>query len=315
MCEEDPERFICVLIDEVESIAGSREAVMRRSESQDTLRATNSLLTGLDRTRTYSNLVFLCTSNMLESLDSAFVDRCGLKRSVDPPSMASQYEILRSRTQKLIAQGVINSLEVLPTYTEADCEANAGVENAGCKLLALVKLIRSGNAHAQAGKEISGRSLTQLPEQAIMNYLREEECDLDRALIYFERFIKSEQRQGKTQRDENSDTDDEEIGEFDGVELRGRKRKLRITLEEDSTIEKLEAVLAELRQRNVDELRQTKVEMQCQPIEEELRQISEEVIREVDKYNIARVREALIEQSKEDEVNEVKKEEKEQLGG
>src|SRR5882757_3433141 len=126
MCQEDPERFICVLIDEVESIASSRQAVMTRSESQDSLRATNALLTGLDRTRSYPNLIFLCTSNMLESLDSAFLDRCGLKRSVDPPSFASQYEILRSRTQKLIARGVIRSLEVLPSYIDADLDSDAG---------------------------------------------------------------------------------------------------------------------------------------------------------------------------------------------
>jgi pachytene checkpoint protein 2 len=248
MCQEDPERFICVLIDEVESIASSRQAVMMRSESQDSLRATNALLTGLDRTRSYPNLIFLCTSNMLESLDSAFVDRCGLKRSVDPPSFASQYEILRSRTQKLIARGVIRSLEVLPSYIDADLDSDAGKANAGSKLLALVKLIRSGNTHAQSGTEISARSLTQLPEQAILRYLREEECDLDLALDFFERFVLSEQSQSKRYEDKNANPEND-AEEFEGIELRGRKRNLKIVLEEDSTIDKLEEVLAELRRR------------------------------------------------------------------
>ena len=248
MCQEDPERFICVLIDEVESIASSRQAVMMRSESQDSLRATNALLTGLDRTRSYPNLIFLCTSNMLESLDSAFVDRCGLKRSVDPPSFASQYEILRSRTQKLIARGVIRSLEVLPSYIDADLDSDAGKANAGSKLLALVKLIRSGNTHSQSGTEISARSLTQLPEQAILRYLREEECDLDLALEFFERFALSEQSQNKRYEDKDANPEDD-AEEFEGIELRGRKRNLKIVLEEDSTIDKLEEVLAELRRR------------------------------------------------------------------
>jgi pachytene checkpoint protein 2 len=248
MCQEDPERFICVLIDEVESIASSRQAVMMRSESQDSLRATNALLTGLDRTRSYPNLIFLCTSNMLESLDSAFVDRCGLKRSVDPPSFASQYEILRSRTQKLIARGVIRSLEVLPSYIDADLDSDAGKANAGSKLLTLVKLIRSGNTHAQSGTEISARSLTQLPEQAILRYLREEECDLDLALDFFERFVLSEQSQSKRYEDKNANPEND-AEEFEGIELRGRKRNLKIVLEEDSTIDKLEEVLAELRRR------------------------------------------------------------------
>ncbi len=304
MCEEDPERFICVLIDEVESIAGSREAVMKRSESQDSLRATNSLLTGLDRTRTYSNLIFLCTSNMLESLDSAFVDRCGLKRSVDPPSMESQYEILRSRTQKLIVRGVINSLEVLPSYGEAEIILDA--EDPGCKLLALVELIRSGNAHAQSGTEISGRSLTQLPEQAIMRYLREEECDLDRALAFFKQFILSEQSQGMRYEKKDSDAEDENEEDHDGVELRGRKRKLKIILEEDSTIEKLEGVLALLRQRDMEEIRQAKEEMICQVNEGEIHQVKKDDIPKFMEASFYQVEETQIYQFKKNDIPKVK---------
>jgi SpoVK/Ycf46/Vps4 family AAA+-type ATPase len=248
MCQEAPEKFICVLIDEVESIAGSRQAVMKRSESQDTLRATNALLTGLDRTRNYPNLIYLCTSNMLESLDAAFVDRCGFRRSIKPPSLESQYEILRSRTQKLIDRGVIQSLEVLPNYKDADVQSEVSADHPGSKLLAIVKLIRSGNAHAVSGTEISGRSLTQLPEQAVLRYLRDQECDLELALGFMERFVLSEQRQDK--RDEDKSTESEEDDDFDGVELRGRKRNLKIILEEDCTIEKLEEVLDELRRRD-----------------------------------------------------------------
>jgi len=69
LCKGDKEQFVCVLIDEVESIAGSRESSMH-GEAQDSLRATNSLLTGLDRAGKHSNLIFLCTTNMLVSLDS-----------------------------------------------------------------------------------------------------------------------------------------------------------------------------------------------------------------------------------------------------
>lgn len=73
MCEEDPELFICVLIDEVESIAGSRESSMH-GEAQDSLRATNALLTGLDRAKKYPNIILLCTSNMLDCLDAVCAD-------------------------------------------------------------------------------------------------------------------------------------------------------------------------------------------------------------------------------------------------
>lgn len=108
MCEEDPKQFICVLLDEVESIANSRESSMH-GEAQDSLRATNALLTGLDRAKKHANIVILCTSNMLGCLDTAFLDRCGLKRAVDVPSISMQYEILRGSILRLISDGVITS--------------------------------------------------------------------------------------------------------------------------------------------------------------------------------------------------------------
>jgi pyruvate/oxaloacetate carboxyltransferase len=137
---------------------------------------------------------------------------------------------------------------VLPSYIDADLDSDAGKANAGSKLLALVKLIRSGNTHSQSGTEISARSLTQLPEQAILRYLREQECDLDLALEFFERFVLSEQNQSKRYEDKDANPEDD-AEEFEGIELRGRKRNLKIVLEEDSTIDKLEEVLAELRRR------------------------------------------------------------------
>jgi hypothetical protein len=137
---------------------------------------------------------------------------------------------------------------VLPSFEEADYESNVSAEQAGSKLLAIVKLIRSGNAYANSSTEISGRSLTQLPEQAILTYLREEECDLDLALKFIEQFVLSEKSQGNRDA-QGTDAEDEAFEDFEGVELRGRKRNLKIILEEDCTIEKLEGVLAEFGRR------------------------------------------------------------------
>ncbi|TVY75730.1 Pachytene checkpoint protein 2-like protein [Lachnellula suecica] len=189
MCQEDPEQFVCVLIDEVESIAFSREQGAHHGESQDSLRATNSLLTGLDRAKSCTNVIFLCTSNMLDSLDSAFLDRCGLRIAVDPPSKHSQYAILRGRIQKLIDQGYIKSERRFPSYDEASIEWKAGVGKAskhGATLLAILELFKSG-------KEVtSGRSLTQLPELAILRYLRWEDCTLAVALSFMHRLVMSQ---------------------------------------------------------------------------------------------------------------------------
>ncbi|KAH9215328.1 P-loop containing nucleoside triphosphate hydrolase protein, partial [Leptodontidium sp. 2 PMI_412] len=107
MCEDNPEGFVCVLIDEVESIACSREYSTKEGESHDSLRATNALLNGLDRTARYSNVVFLFTSNMCDALEPAFLDRCGLMEFVGPPNMAAQYEILRNSLEKLIGCQVV----------------------------------------------------------------------------------------------------------------------------------------------------------------------------------------------------------------
>ncbi|TVY51448.1 Pachytene checkpoint protein 2-like [Lachnellula cervina] len=197
MCQDDPERFICVLIDEVESIAFSREHSTYNGEAQDSLRATNALLTGLDRAKGLANVIFLCTSNMVSSLDTAFLDRCGLRIAVNPPSNASQYTILRGRIQKLVDQGHITSEKSLPLYYEADIGYRADGDGPGAKigakLLAILELINSGNARLIGG--ISGRSLTQLPELAILRYLRGEDCDIDRALAFIKRFVLSQESQ------------------------------------------------------------------------------------------------------------------------
>lgn len=195
MCKDDPERFICVLIDEVESIANSRESGAWLGETQETLRATNALLTGLDRVKYNSNIILLCTSNMFDSLDAAFLDRCGLKLAVNPPSTASQYTILRGCIQKLIRRGIILSKEVLPSYRDAKVDLELSKDLPSSKLLILVEQIGSINTHLSPLGSISGRSLSQLPEQALLRYMREEECDLDKSFRLIEQFIHAQAKE------------------------------------------------------------------------------------------------------------------------
>ena len=74
---------------------------------------------------------------------------------------------------------------------------------------------------------------------------------MDLALSFFERFVISEQKQGTEDDGETirNSMDDTVCENFEGVELRGKKRNLKIVLEEDCTIHELEEVLAELRRR------------------------------------------------------------------
>ncbi|KAJ5032322.1 uncharacterized protein L3040_008929 [Drepanopeziza brunnea f. sp. 'multigermtubi'] len=203
MCQEGPENFICVLIDEVESIASSREFSTKEGESHDSLRATNALLTGLDRSMSFPNVVFLFTSNMCDVLEPAFLDRCGLKEYVGPPSVAAQYEILRSILQNLISSNVVKSTEEIPSYDDAEYQAVANLGNSGPKLLDLVKLIRSTNESLDT--EISGRSLAQLPEKALMRYLRDEDCDVDTLMGFMERSVLEGVKKTGISKDEKQD--------------------------------------------------------------------------------------------------------------
>ena len=61
--------FIILLIDEVESIASARTASSRSNEPGDAIRVVNAVLTSLDVLRRKKNVLVLCTSNMLSSLD------------------------------------------------------------------------------------------------------------------------------------------------------------------------------------------------------------------------------------------------------
>lgn len=192
MCKDDPEQFICVLIDEIESIASSREASMR-GEVQDSLRATNSLLTGFDKAKKYPNVIFLCTSNMPSCLDPAFLDRCGLKIELGSPETAVQYEILRDRLQHLIDDGNIVTKQAIPSYRDAMLEFDTCKRLPGSRLLSMVNFLESVNSASDEGK-ISCRTLNQLPGKAILRYLEcDEECDLDMAFEFMEQCILSEE--------------------------------------------------------------------------------------------------------------------------
>jgi pachytene checkpoint protein 2 len=76
---EEPEEVVFVLIDEVESLAAARKAAVAGNEPADAIRAVNALLTHLDSLRHHQNAMILCTSNLPEAVDAAFVDRADIK--------------------------------------------------------------------------------------------------------------------------------------------------------------------------------------------------------------------------------------------
>lgn len=65
---EDESHFVCVLIDEVESLTIARKTTVG-TEPSDAMRVVNVLLTQLDRLRERRNVLILTTSNLLEISD------------------------------------------------------------------------------------------------------------------------------------------------------------------------------------------------------------------------------------------------------
>ena len=67
---DEPSTLVCVLIDEVETLVASRERATMANECGDAIRVTNQILTALDRLRHRSNVVVLCTSNLVSIIVS-----------------------------------------------------------------------------------------------------------------------------------------------------------------------------------------------------------------------------------------------------
>ncbi|KAL3235312.1 Pachytene checkpoint protein 2 [Nakaseomyces bracarensis] len=77
--------FVFLLIDEVETIASSRRDLSNKNETTDAIRVVNNLLIHLDKMKKYRNFLVLATSNLLDILDNAFVDRADGIFHIDNP--------------------------------------------------------------------------------------------------------------------------------------------------------------------------------------------------------------------------------------
>nr|POE63167.1 pachytene checkpoint protein 2 like [Quercus suber] len=162
----DPTTLICVIIDEVETITSRREKSNSGGECNDSLRATNQLLTALDRLRIMPNVLVLCTSNLLPALDAAFLDRVDIKQFIPCPSPPAIYRILRSCLNELVhsklvlPSGTPDAMHAIPTYAEM-CIRYAPHAKSLPQRVSVV-------AHKCVG--LSGRTLRRLPILALAMY-------------------------------------------------------------------------------------------------------------------------------------------------
>lgn len=107
MLDEDENTFICVLVDDIESLAGKRDCASSSNEPHDSLRAVNALLAAIDRLRCRPNVTVFCTSNLIKAVDPAFLDRIDIKQHIPDPGPRGRYEILRSCYLELARCGII----------------------------------------------------------------------------------------------------------------------------------------------------------------------------------------------------------------
>jgi MoxR-like ATPase len=192
-CTSSPRSFTIVLIDEIESLASSRTTASSRGEVQDTIRATNALLTGFDKVKSQPNLIILCTSNMIGTLDAAFLDRCGHRIVITEPSLAARYQILRNGIQELIAARIIKSDVVVPSYRDTQLELLSEPTKPGSVLVELCNTLDTSVVRSRWGFEgrggSSARYLGQLPEVALADRLIVDSCSLDEALEHMKKFV------------------------------------------------------------------------------------------------------------------------------
>ncbi|KAG0263596.1 Pachytene checkpoint protein 2 [Mortierella polycephala] len=114
---EDENAFVCVFIDEVESLAAARNAALSGSEPSDSIRVVNALLTQIDRLKQKKNVLILATSNITEAIDLAFIDRADIKMHIGLPSKKAIYNILHSSLIELQRTGIIQSERSLMNWS------------------------------------------------------------------------------------------------------------------------------------------------------------------------------------------------------
>lgn len=107
LAQHHSDNLYFLLIDEIEGIAGSRERCISAAEPTDTVRVVNALLTHLDKIAEIANIFVLATSNLLEHIDAAFLDRVDLKITISNPSHLQIYSILREGIHELMRANII----------------------------------------------------------------------------------------------------------------------------------------------------------------------------------------------------------------
>ncbi|KAL8731523.1 MAG: hypothetical protein Q9166_003369 [cf. Caloplaca sp. 2 TL-2023] len=213
MLEQEPKEFLCIFIDEMESLAGARQESVGGNEPKDSMRAVNALLVALDRLNRHSNVIVLCTSNLVQTMDPAVLDRIDVKQYIPEPGVRIRYEIFRKCYLHLLESGVIaplkdnsdaeedlldsptgyvllngeqsatQSIEAFPVYEIMQVQYRKKEKSTPYKLWKI----------AEKSNGLSGRALQRLPMQALTMYIDFDPCSLAEAVDALSRAVDEQQ--------------------------------------------------------------------------------------------------------------------------
>ena len=133
--------------------------MFKGSEPSDSIRAVNVLLTQIDALKETNRVLILTTSNLLETVDPAFLDRIDLKFRLGQPSSHAKYEILAAGIQELMSKGLLDEA----TISSHAAASVLGEADASRQIMELIET-RLGSR--------SGRSLRKLPFLALTRCLK-----------------------------------------------------------------------------------------------------------------------------------------------
>ncbi|HEX7347452.1 MAG TPA: AAA family ATPase [Candidatus Limnocylindrales bacterium] len=124
-----------VLLDEVEALAVSRSRASLETNPVDVHRATDAVLSGVDRVaRAWPNVTFIATTNYLPGVDAAFLSRADLVETIGTPGPDAVRAILADTLRELTGGDALDVPDLDRIAAEA---ASAGLDARQVRKLAL----------------------------------------------------------------------------------------------------------------------------------------------------------------------------------
>lgn len=142
------ESAVILLLDEVETIGLARQASLAAGEPGDAVRVVNALLGGLDSLACLPNVTTLCTSNLRNGVDDAFVDRADWVVEVAAPGVEARRRVVAACLNELVHAGVVEKGDNIDEAVKSICDRCDGLSGRRICKLGVVGIGLAGGADA-----------------------------------------------------------------------------------------------------------------------------------------------------------------------